>query len=91
MARDVQCKIEFFRTRHGVEVDFIVTLDGKTWAIEVKAGDVAEQDLTGLKAFKEYYPNVHRLIAVTGNSDRKRSRDGILICDWITLLKEMGL
>lgn len=88
-AHDVPCKIEFFRTRHGVEVDFVITLENRVWAIEVKSGEVSDRDLSGLKAFKEYLPTVHQLVAVTPDS-RKRRKDGILICDWVTLLKEMG-
>ena len=89
-AQDLPIKIEFFRTRHGLEVDFIVTLKEKTWAIEVKAGDVSSSDLGGLKGFREYYPQVDRCVAVSLRETR-RVTDGILICDWLTLLQEMGL
>jgi predicted AAA+ superfamily ATPase len=51
-AKDLPCEITYFRTRHGIEVDFIVKLKGKVWAIEVKTGDVAATDLKGLKAFE---------------------------------------
>ncbi len=89
-AQDTPITIEFFRTRHGLEVDFIVTAKGKTWAIEVKAGDIAPADLAGLKGFREYYPQVDHCVAVSLRETR-RVTDGILICDWITLIQEMGL
>lgn len=89
LAHDVSADIRYFRTRHGIEVDFVVTLSGKVWAIEVKAGEASAQDLGGLKAFREYFPKVHRCVLVTPK-EKKRKIDGILICDWVTLLQEMG-
>lgn len=91
MARDEEIKIEYFRTRHGLEVDFIVTFRGKVWAIEVKSGSVQNSDLESLRAFKRYFPKTHRAIAVSPKEIRRSSRDGILICGWVDLLKELGL
>lgn len=90
LALDLPVKIQYFRTRHGVEVDFIVTIRDRVWAIEVKSGDISSADLSGLKAFKGYYPKVHRCVAVSPR-EKTRQKDGVLICDWLTLLKEMDL
>jgi predicted AAA+ superfamily ATPase len=89
-ALDQRIEISFFRTRHGLEVDFIIKLNGKVWAIEVKSGQIHSSDLTGLRAFREYYPQVHRCIAVAPK-EKRRSIDKILICDWKDLLLELGL
>ena len=89
LAHDVAIDIRYFRTRHGVEVDFIATVAGKVWAIEVKAGDASSQDLSGLRAFREYFPKVHHCVLVTPH-EKRRMNDGILICDWVTLIQEMG-
>lgn len=92
-AQDEPLEIQYFRTRHGLEVDFVVHWGGKTWAIEAKAGEVQGGDLEGLRAFRRYYPKVHRCVAVGMKEpkNRKRSQDGILICGWEDLLKELGL
>jgi len=90
MAHDLPMDIQYFRTRHGVEVDFVVTLNQKVWAIEVKTGDASSGDLSGLRSFREYFPDVHRCVVVTPR-EKKRAVDDILVCDWITLLQEMGL
>jgi predicted AAA+ superfamily ATPase len=90
LAHDLPFEIQFFRTRHGIEVDFIVKLRGKIWAIEVRSGDIRSQDLKGLKAFQEYFPAVHQCILVTPK-EKKRKKDGILICDWMSMLKELDL
>ncbi len=90
LALDLPIEIQYFRTRHGIEVDFIVKLRGKFWAIEVKSGDIDQSDLKGLAAFRKYFPEVHQCVAVAPR-EKKRQKDGILICDWMTLLVEMGL
>ncbi|MFQ5668744.1 MAG: ATP-binding protein, partial [Candidatus Binatia bacterium] len=47
----------FWRTRAGVEVDFIVYGKSGLWAIEVKhAGRVRREDWRGLAAFRQAYP-----------------------------------
>ena len=90
LANDEPIEIYFFRTRHGLEVDFVVKLRNQVWAIEVKSGEAANDDFKGLKVFREYYPAVHKLVVVTPK-EKKRRHGGILVCDWLTLLKEMGL
>jgi predicted AAA+ superfamily ATPase len=89
LAHDQPVSIQYFRTRHGVEVDFIVTIGKKIWAIEAKAGEVHESDLTGLKAFRSYFPQVHQCVLVSPR-EKRRKKDGILICDWVTMIQEMG-
>lgn len=90
IAHDIPVDIKFFRTRHGLEVDFIVTLKDKIWAIEVKSHDVDTQDLKGLQLFSKYYPNVYKS-AIVAPQEKTRIQDGIFICDIVTLLQEMGL
>ncbi len=89
LANDIPIKIEYFRTRHGIEVDFIIKIKNKTWAIEAKSGEFNAQDLNGLKALQQYSSEIDYYVLVTPN-EKKRIKEGILICDWISLLKEMG-
>ena len=90
MAHDVPIEISYFRTRHGLEVDFIVKVGGKYWAIEVKSGDVTSADTTNLIAFRDYFPGVERCIVVSPQ-EKRRQINGVLICDCVTMLKELGL
>jgi predicted AAA+ superfamily ATPase len=53
----VKKELFFWRTRSGVEVDFVVYGPDGLWAIEVKnAQKVRPDDLRGLRSFKEEYP-----------------------------------
>ncbi len=51
-ARDKDITVSTFRTRSGLEVDYIVELSNKLFAIEVKASDdITSEDLSGLGFF----------------------------------------
>jgi predicted AAA+ superfamily ATPase len=52
-----ECGLYFWRTRSGVEVDFIIYGEDSFWAIEVKnTARVRSQDLQALKSFMADYP-----------------------------------
>ena len=68
----------FWRTRSGVEVDFIVYTPAEFVAIEVKnAAKIRTEDLAGLKAFKHDYPESRTLLLYRGR--QQTIVDGILI------------
>ena len=90
-ARDQQIEIYGFRTRSGLEVDFLIEINKTLWAVETKATDnISTSDLSSLLQFrKKYFPKAKLAIAYTGNNPKKI--DGISILPWQQLLKEMGL
>ena len=58
----------YWRTRAGVEVDFIVYGRGGFWAIEVKStATVRAHDLRGLKTFRDDYPECRLLLLYRGS------------------------
>ncbi len=68
----------FWRTRAGVEVDFVVYGPGGFWAIEVKnAGRVRPEDLRSLQAFAAEYPESELFLVYRG---RERLRVGGIWC-----------
>ncbi|MDP3208917.1 MAG: hypothetical protein Q8M65_07195, partial [Rhodoglobus sp.] len=69
--------LSYWRTKSGVEVDFVVYGKDGFWAIEVKNGRrIAQSDLRHLQAFGEDYPQSKRLLLYRG---RERSvREGVL-------------
>jgi predicted AAA+ superfamily ATPase len=95
-ASDRRGKVEFFRTRNGVEVDFVVTLEqNEVWAIEVKAGQVSDEDLKPLLIFRDYLPydrKRHLKLAVVSLAEsRRRVRKDCAILGLNELLREMRL
>jgi predicted AAA+ superfamily ATPase len=55
--------LSFWRTRSGLEVDFVVYGPELFWAIEVKrSARIDRRDLAGLKAFGTDYPQAERLL-----------------------------
>ena len=65
----------YWRTRSGVEVDFVLYGEAGFWAVEVKnARDVKREDLRGLKAFRQDYAESEPLLLYRGR-DRLRVDD----------------
>ena len=67
----------FWRTRSGVEVDFVIYGAKGFWGIEVKNGDsISPRDLNGLKAFQQEYPETMTIFLYRGQ--RRIMQDKVL-------------
>ena len=67
-----------WRTRAGLEVDFVVYGEGGFWAVEVKnTGRVRPEDLRSLEAFAAEYPECTPLLVYRG---QERLRAGKVWC-----------
>jgi predicted AAA+ superfamily ATPase len=67
----------FWRTRSGVEVDFVVYGPSGLWALEVKnTAMIRPADLRGLKSFRDEYPESSVILLYRGRE--RMLRDGIL-------------
>jgi len=63
----VKRDLYYWRTRAGVEVDFVVYGTEGLWAIEVKSSSkIHSGDLRGLRAFRDEYPNSKTLLIYRG-------------------------
>lgn len=68
-------RLYYWRTRSGTEVDFVLYGTGRLWAFEVKNADrVRPEDLRGLAAFGDEYPEAHRVLLYRG-ADRLAVRN----------------
>lgn len=68
----------YWRTKAGVEVDFVVYGERDFAAIEVKNAAVLHpRDFAGLKAFREDYPEASPVLLYRGNE--RFLRDGIMV------------
>lgn len=57
--------VSHYRSRHGVEVDFVMEVGRELWAVEVKSSRrVSRSALRGLRSFAERAGRVHRSIVV---------------------------
>lgn len=81
-------KIYYWRTRAGVEVDFIVYGPLGLWAIEVKnAAKVHPQDLKSLLAFLQDYPSATAILLYRGTETLRQNNVLIMPCD--TFLRQL--
>ena len=82
-------EVFFFRTRNGIEVDFIVKINNKIWAIEAKHGDVSSSDAKSLEAFRKYLPSVNELIIVIPSGPARKLKMGVLVMSVAALIERM--
>lgn len=81
-------EINFWRTRSGVEVDFVVFGELGFWAIEVKnATTIRSEDVRALATFKEDYPEAATILLYRGKERIVKNNVLCLPCD--EFLKEM--
>jgi len=91
-ANEIDIKINTFRERSGIEVDFIVTKGDETYAIEVKrSDDIQSDDLFGLKFFDENIKIKNKKMFVFHMAKKEEKRGKIWVLPWQKGLKEIGL
>lgn len=85
-------QIAFWRTRSGVEVDFIINGPSGLFAIEVKNGtQIHSQDLRALKEFKKDYP-IAELIFLYRGKERLKIDDVLCLpCEEFLLSLSPGI
>jgi predicted AAA+ superfamily ATPase len=68
---DPGAEVSYWRTATGLEVDFVVYSGKRFIALEVKRKrDLSTQDLQGLRAFHDDYPEAARLVLYGGDETR---------------------
>jgi predicted AAA+ superfamily ATPase len=84
-----KCTLSFWRTRSGVEIDFIVYGPNKFWAIEVKnSRNIYSQDTKSLETFLQDYPMAKALLLYRGNERIRQKNVLCLPCeDFLLQLK----
>ena len=83
-----ECELYYWRTRAGVEIDFIVYGEDEFVAVEVKnTATVRSQDLRALKRFRDDYPECKPIFVYRG--DQRLLIDGILCVPGEEFLRSM--
>ena len=89
--QDKDFRLSTYRTEHGAEIDCILEVNKKLFAIEVKASkNIGLNDLNGFKSFHKFYAKPHTaMIAYTGQVSKKI--ENVWILPWQECLRECGL
>lgn len=86
--RELDFPIRFWRTKTGLECDFILGRDGEL-AVEVKGkNSVQPRDLTGLRAYREEHRPRDALLVCNEVAPR-RTNDGLWILPWQVFLERL--
>jgi predicted AAA+ superfamily ATPase len=79
---DTGASLYYWRTRAGVEVDFVVYSSRGIYALEIKnSARIQPQDLRGLKSFREDYPQSRTYLLYRGKERFRREGILCLPCD----------
>jgi len=91
-AAEKQISISTFRTRAGIEVDFVIELEGKTIGIEVKnSDDLQSSDLEGLREFHKLLGDQDPRLFVFHMGRQERKFGTVRALPWQKGLKAIGL
>ena len=86
--RERDFPIRFWRTKTGLECDFVLGPEGEV-VVEVKAkSDVPTRDLSGLRAYAEEHRPRHALL-VCNEAAPRRTSDGLWILPWEEFLERL--
>ncbi|MGZ3796339.1 MAG: ATP-binding protein [Pseudobdellovibrionaceae bacterium] len=91
LAADKKIDIKYFRTRHGLETDFVVQIGLKKIAIEVKAGQVAPKDCEAILALKSYDSSIDEMYVVGLKENKRRKIKNVIVCGVEEFIKSIGL
>lgn len=87
---DSDWQIYNFRTRGGLEIDFILSMSSQKVAIECKAAThIDKSDYRNLFEIQRYYPKIKRIVIYRGKNEKKDQ--GIWILPLPKALKILGL
>ena len=87
-SKNLDMRITTYRTENNVEVDFIIEVKEKVFAVELKASKhVSSSDLKGLHSFKEFYGKKHESLVFYLGENSQTLENGIKILPWIQGLK----
>ncbi len=78
--------VRYWRTRSGVECDFVLGTDGATAVEVVGGGRVGRRELKGVRAFADEHPP-RQAFVVCNDSEPRRTEDGIWILPWELFLE----
>ena len=86
--RERDFPIRFWRTKSGLECDFVLGREGDV-AIEVKAGaDPGPRELTSVRAYAAEHRPRHAVVVCSASAPR-RTQDGIWILPWERFLQRL--
>ena len=86
--RECDVPVRFWRTKSGLECDFVLGRDGAA-AIEVKgSARVRREDLTAMRAYVEEH-RPRRAIVVCNEEEPRRAGDGIQVLPWRRFLEQL--
>ncbi len=91
-AQDKPCRVFGFRTRGGLEIDFVVEIEGQTWAIEAKSARYSDaRVMQSMAAVSTYLPADTKYVVASADEAPPKRQGKVQFLSWQAMLKAMGL
>ncbi|MFN8944024.1 MAG: ATP-binding protein [Pseudobdellovibrionaceae bacterium] len=87
---DLEFRLSSYRTDAGAEVDVVLEVNNKIYAIEIKSGQFAKSSLGGLRSFKKFVGQQVECIVVVPDGQQKVIED-IQVMPWQSFLKSLKI
>jgi predicted AAA+ superfamily ATPase len=87
---DLEFRLSSYRTDAGAEVDVVLEVNNKIYAIEIKSGQFAKSSLGGLRSFKKFVGQQVECIIVVPDGQQKVIED-IQVMPWQSFLKSLKI
>lgn len=87
---DLDYRLSSYRTDAGAEVDIILEIENKIYAIEIKSGHFKNSELSGLLSFKKFVGQKVESFVVVPEGPQKKIED-IHILPWQKFLEMLGI
>ncbi|MFN7906201.1 MAG: ATP-binding protein [Pseudobdellovibrionaceae bacterium] len=87
---DLEFRLSSYRTDAGAEVDVVLEVNNKIYAIEIKSGQFAKSSLGGLRSFKKFVGQQVECIVVVPDGQQKVIED-IQVMPWQNFLKSLKI
>lgn len=87
---NLDIRLTTYRTENKAEVDLILEIENKVYALEIKASkNIGSSDLNGLKSFADFYGKKHDSIILYLDQNERHLKDGIRALPWQQGLSEV--
>jgi len=85
---DKDLRISHFRTRSGLEVDFVIEYEGRTILVEVKSDSPSAADFAPMLAAQKYFPENSEYFVACGKAESRKIKN-IRILSWQEVIRNI--
>lgn len=83
---DKDIRVSHFRTRGGLEVDFVIEIEDRICLVEVKTNTPSASELNPIVTARKYFPKLTECFVACGKTENKKTNN-VRIMNWQEVIK----